>query len=72
MKNISIQDCYNLKKKFDKYTKTAEQHQFVQLAMIETMFNRTLKHYEKVGSVDNQKEANSMFRVISKIIEEGE
>ena len=41
MKNISIQDCYNLKKKFDKYTKTAEQHQFVQLAMIETMFNRT-------------------------------
>ena|GEM_PF-3591123 len=70
MKEITVQDCLELKEKFTKYCDTAEQHQFPMLAMVNIKLDATLAHIEKVNKVENQKEARAMFRVVLKIIGE--
>lgn len=64
-KEITILDCENLYKRFMKYTETAEQHQFVLLLRLQQMMENSLNNWkEKV----DQKEAQSMFRVVENII----
>ena len=70
VKEITVQDCLELKEKFTKYCDTAEQHQFPMLAMVNIKLDATLAHIEKVNKVENQKEARAMFRVVLKIIGE--
>lgn len=65
---ITLQDVYDLKKQFDDYTETAEQHEFALLALIDLKLSKTIEHYEEVGHVDDQKDAKTMFRVVLKAI----
>lgn len=65
---ITLQDAYDLKKQFDAYTETAEQHEFALLALIDLKLSQTIEHYEEVGYVDDQKDAKTMFRVVLKAI----
>ena len=59
MKEITVQDCLELKNKFDQYCQTAEQHEFPMLA-IRAMFRVVLKligqdfseYIEKEGDVE--------------------
>lgn len=62
MKNdITMKDCRDLYQRFLNYTKTAEQHEFVRLAMIHQMLDRTMAAW---SDPINQKEARAMFRVV--------
>lgn len=70
MKEITVQDCVQLREKFLKYCDTAEQHQFPMLAMINVKLDSTLDVIQKENKVTNQKEARAMFRVVLKIIGE--
>ncbi|MBR5862168.1 MAG: hypothetical protein IKZ08_02450 [Bacteroidales bacterium] len=67
-KVITVQDCTDLYAQFMKYTETAEQHEFPRLAMVHMMLNRTIAHLNAVGTVENQKDARAMFRVVLKTI----
>ena len=69
MKEISIEDILELKEKFDKYLITAEQHEFVILAMIDLKLNNTIKTIQSNNNeIKDQKEARAMFRTILKVI----
>ena len=68
MADITLQHCHELRKEFESYCDTAEQHEFPLLFMVDMKMQNTLKHYESIGSVDDQKEAHSMVRVVSKVI----
>lgn len=70
VKEITVQDCLDLKEKFTKYCDTAEQYQFPMLAMVNIRLDATLEHIEKVNMVENQKEARAMFRVVLRVIGE--
>lgn len=70
MKEITVQDCVQLREKFLKYCDTAEQYQFPMLAMINVKLDSTLDVIQKENKVTNQKEARAMFRVVLKIIGE--
>lgn len=67
-KVITVQDCDELYAKFKKYTETAEQHEFVILAMINKMLDMTMIHIHAFNEVTDQKEARAMFRVVLKAI----
>ena len=43
MKQITVEDCMQLKKKFDNYCETAEQHEFP----ISTLYNIFLIHIQR-------------------------
>ena len=70
MKNITIEDCRNLKNKFERYCKTAEQYEFVLLAFLQAKLNKTLATIEKDGLIKDQKEARAMFQTILLVIGE--
>lgn len=70
MKEITLQDCENLRNKFDQYLETAEQHEFIKLYMVDVKFTQTLNDYKKAGKVTDQRNANAMFRVVLKMIGE--
>ena len=70
MKIITIKDCYELRRKFLKYSETAEQHEFPMLLYYHIHMNRTIKEYEEAEGITNQSEARAMFRVILRIIGE--
>lgn len=67
-KVITVQDCDELYAKFKKYTETAEQHEFVILAMINKMLDMTMIQIHAFNAVPDQKEARAMFRVVLKAI----
>lgn len=69
-KNITIQDCEELVKKFIAYTETAEQHEFPILIIIQTKLYKTMREIHKTNEVPNQKEARAMFRVVLRAIGE--
>lgn len=64
VKEIKEQDVIALIEDFKKYCDTAEQHEFVRLAMVNVLINKT----QPAEIVKDQKEARSMFRVILKTI----
>ena len=69
MKEIVIEDVFELKEKFDEYLITAEQHEIVTLAIIDLMLNKTIKSIQSNNNeIKDQKEARAMFRVILKTI----
>lgn len=70
MKVITVDDCIKLQKKFNKYAETAEQHEFVLLAMIQFKLDPSIEKIIKDNKVENQKEARAMFRVVLKAIGE--
>ena len=70
MKNITIEDCRNLKNKFEQYCETAEQYEFVPLTILQMKLNKTLEAIEKDGLVKDQKEARAMFQTILLVIGE--
>ena len=70
MKNITIEDCRNLKNKFEQYCETAEQWEFVPLTILQMKLDKTLKIIEKDGAVKDQKEARAMFQTILLVIGE--
>lgn len=70
MKQIKEEDIVELRKEFDNYTKTAEQHEYVILAMVDVNFRKTQELIKK-GSYkieDNQKDLRAMFRVVKKVM----
>jgi hypothetical protein len=69
-KEITVQDCEELVKKFIAYTETAEQHEFVTLVIIQSALLKTMRELRKTRDVTNQKEARAMFRVVLKAIGE--
>lgn len=69
-KEITVQDCEELVKKFIAYTETAEQHEFATLVMIHSALLKTMREIRKTRKVPSQKEARAMFRVILKVIGE--
>ena len=70
MKNITIEDCHELERKFRDYTKIAEQHEFPMLLAMEMRLIVTIDTWEKAGEVTDQQNANAMFRVILRMIGE--
>ena len=70
MKTITIEDCRNLKNKFERYCETAEQWEFVLLAILQAKLNKTLATIEKDGMIKDQKEARAMFQTILLVIGE--
>ena len=67
-REITLQDCEDLYKRFEKYTETAEQHEFVRLAVVNVALDKTMTRLRATGKVENQKEARSMFRVVLTVI----
>ena len=51
MKIITIEDCRNLKNKFEQYCETAEQYEFVPLTILQMKLDKTLETIEKDGAV---------------------
>ena len=70
MKTITIEDCRNLKNKFEQYCETAEQYEFVLLVILQTKLDKTLETIERDGEIKDQKEIRAMFRTILRIIGE--
>lgn len=71
-KQITIDDCRELRKKFENYCNTAQQHQFPLLLMIDLKMQATLEKVEEAGVVENQKDMRAMFRVVLKTIGESD
>jgi hypothetical protein len=67
-KEITVQDCEELVKRFIEYTETAEQHEFAKLVIIQSALLKTIREIRKTREVANQKEARAMFRVVLKTI----
>lgn len=67
-RKITLEDCRNLRKAFEKYCETAEQHQFGILFLIDVKMNKTLSKLEKLNEIPDemQDEISSMFRVVTK------
>lgn len=64
MKIITEQMLTKLIEEFKGYTETAQQHEFVKLAMIQARIEKT--NIKEI--VNNQSEARAMYRVISSTI----
>ena len=64
MKKVTVADCLELQKLFEKYCETAEQHEFIILALIQLRMDNYISRLQQVGKIENQKEANAMFRVV--------
>ena len=69
-KEITLQDCKELYARFREYTKTAEQHEFSLLFLVNIMLDTTMVKLREAGRVENQKEARSMFRSVLRVIGE--
>lgn len=67
MKQITVDDCYELEKEFRTYCETAEQHEFITLVIINSQLGSSVKEFAEEsenGIVLDQKTANAMFRVV--------
>ena len=64
MKQITVADSLELQKLFQKYYETAEQHEFIKLILIQLRMDKYISRLQQVGKIENQKEANAMFRVV--------
>lgn len=66
MKQISIEDCEKLQEEFKDYCKSAEQHEFPKLLMIDLALSQTMSHIQ--DKIENQKDLRAMFRVVLKVM----
>ena len=64
-KEITVKDCDELYKQFKKYTETAEQHEFIVLAIVNRKLDKTMADIHEAGKVTiDQSEARAMFRTV--------
>lgn len=70
MKEITIQDCLDLQKKFKQYCDRAEQHEFPLLMMIDLKMATSIEKIREDGKVENQEDIRAMFRVVLRAIGE--
>lgn len=71
MKIVTREDAIELRRKFDAYTETVEQHEFPLLFMIDRMMAGTIQECDENESwsdIEIQKQLRAMFRVVSDII----
>ena len=68
MKQVTVADCLELQKLFEKYCETAEQHEFIILALIQSRMDKYISRLQQVGKIEDQNEANAMFRVVLRAI----
>ena len=68
MKQVTMADCLELQKLFEKYCETAEQHEFIILALIQLRMDNYISRLQQVGKIEDQNEANAMFRVVLRAI----
>jgi len=71
MKIVTREDAIELRRKFDAYTETAEQHEFVLLFIIDRMMTDTIQQCDKHeywSDIEIQKQLRAMFRVVGDII----
>lgn len=64
MKKVTVADCLELQKLFEKYCETAEQNEFIKLILIQSRMNKYISRLQQVGKIEDQKEANTMFRFV--------
>ena len=64
MKRITIIDCLELQKLFEKCCETAEQYEFIKLILIQSRMDKYISRLQQIGKIENQNEANAMFRVV--------
>ena len=64
MKKITVADCLELQKLFEKYCDTAEQHEFIKLILIQSRMDKYISRLHHIGKIKNQNQANTMFRVV--------
>ena len=64
MKQVTIEDCLELQKLFEKYCETAEQHEFIKLILIQSRMDKYISRLQQVDKIENQSQANAMFRVV--------
>lgn len=69
-KIITVEDCMNLRERFENYCSHAEQHEYPLLLMVDIRLRATIDRIKAHGTVENQKEARAMFRVVLKVIGE--
>lgn len=62
VKEITVEDCLNLQKKFQKYCKL--------ILVMDTIIQKTIDKIVECGKVEDQSEVRSMFRVVLKYIGE--
>lgn len=72
MKEITVEDCRELRKKFEGYCNIAQQHEFPLLLMIDMKMQATLEKIEEAGAVEDQGDMRAMFRVVLKTIGESD
>ena len=65
---LTVEDCLELQKLFEKYCETAEQHEFIKLALIQSRMDNYISRLQQVGKIENQNDANAMFRVVLRAI----
>ena len=71
MKQITVDDCYELENEFRTYCETAEQHEFFALIIINSQLGPSVKEFAEEsenGIVLDQKAANAMFRVVLRVM----
>ena len=66
MKEVTKRDLVHIIKRFDRYTETVGQHEFITLALCQ----RLIEHTNLTQIVKNQKNARAMYRSIAKCIGE--
>lgn len=64
MKQVTVEDCLELQKLFEKYCETAEQYEVIKLILIQSRIDKYISRLQQVGKIENQNDANAMFRVV--------
>ena len=64
MKQVTVEDCLELQKLVEKYCETADQHVFIKLILIQLRIDKYISRLQQIGKIENQNEANAMFRVV--------
>lgn len=69
MKKITFKDCEELKRRFDRYRDTAEQHEYTTLLMVDIPLRNTIDGMRGKQDLDEYQETlNTMFRVVLRVM----
>lgn len=67
-KEITMQDCLDLKSEFDAYFNIGEKNQISLIVLVYPLLVDTIESIKNKGRVENQKDIRAMFRVIKMIM----
>lgn len=51
MKQVTVEDCLELQKLFEKYFETAEQHEFIKLILIQSRIDKYISRLHHIGKI---------------------